>query len=32
LAGGAQIVEALRGVFVGQVVDAFQLDYQDVFD
>jgi hypothetical protein len=31
-AGGAQVIEALRCVFVGEAVDAFQLHQQRVFD
>jgi hypothetical protein len=32
LAGGSQIVETLRGVFVDEALDTFQLDHQHVFD
>ena len=31
-AGGAQIVEALRGVVIGETIHAFQLDHQYVLD
>ena len=31
-AGGAQVVEALRSVFVGETLDTFQLDHQHVFN
>ena len=31
-AGGSQIVETLRGVFVGEALHTLQLDHQDVFD
>ena len=31
-AGGSQIVETLRGVFVGEALHTFQLDHQHVFD
>ena len=30
-AGGSQIVEALRGVLVGEALHTFQLDHQHVF-
>ncbi len=30
--GGSRIVQTLRGVLVGQALQAFQLDHQDVFD
>ena len=31
-AGGAQVVEALRHVFVGEALDAFDFDHKHVFD
>jgi len=31
-AGGSQIVDALCGVFVGEMVDAFEFDHKHIFD
>ena len=31
-AGGSQIVLTLRGVFVGETLDTFQLNHQHTFD